>query len=236
MPASGRYSSVMYIVFVKAFFLCSDVLWLPLMYFSYAFVASQIPVNAAHNQPENGITIYIHSNGFHTDLILPVEETTTQTNWLKLFDDSLLQRKHRNAKWMAAGWGDKGFYLDSYNNTFPDFGICCKALLVPSPSLMHVAFYEHGFTRTPLCKPVQLRTSEYVLLCKQIKQSFVCHTNGMAKPIASPGYWEYDYFFRANGSYHLFQTCNDWTNECLKSSGLKASLKAPFDRFVLQYY
>ncbi|MCA6364702.1 MAG: DUF2459 domain-containing protein [Bacteroidetes bacterium] len=223
-------------IMLKAAWLFTDLLALPLAYFCYAFIASAIPVNASHVQPETGITIYIHSNGFHTDLILPVEETTTQTNWLELFDDSLLQRKHRNAKWMAAGWGDEGFYLDSYNNTFPGFGTCCNALLVPSPSLLHVAFYEHGFSRTARCRPVKLRTNEYALFCKFIRQTFVCNAQGRAHPISSPGYWEYDYFFRANGSYHLFQTCNDWTNDCLKSSGLKAPLKAPFDRFVLQYY
>lgn len=226
----------MFIVFIKALLLLSDLLWLPLVYFCYAFIASAIPVNTAHRQPDNGITIYIHSNGFHTDLILPVDEAETQTHWLELFDDSLLRNKHRKAKWMAAGWGDEGFYLDSYNNKFPGFGTCCNALLIPSPSLMHVAFYEHGFSRTSLCRPVKLRKQEYAALCHAVKQSFVYAGNGKAKPIDSPGYWGYDYFFRAKGSYHLFQTCNDWTNDCLSRSGLNASWKAPFHNLVLRHY
>ncbi|MCU0435697.1 MAG: TIGR02117 family protein [Bacteroidia bacterium] len=221
---------------LKAVILLTDLLALPLAYFCYAFFVGAITVNASHQQPAQGITIYIHSNGFHTDLVLPVNETQTNTHWLSFYADSALLRKHQRTQWMSVGWGDEGFYLDSYNNAFPGLGTCCNALFVPSPSLMHVAFYEGRFSRTELCRPVTLRAAEYEKLCQTIRNSFVLPDNGKVHTIDSPGYWEHDYFFKAKGSYHLFQTCNDWTNDCLQQSGLKASWKAPLYNFVLQHY
>ena len=42
-----------------------------------------------------------------------------------------------------------------------------------------------------------------------------------------------DRLFEANGSYHMFHTCNAWTNGALKTAGKKAALWAPLVRGVV---
>ncbi|WP_366671526.1 DUF2459 domain-containing protein [Hymenobacter taeanensis] len=47
------------------------------------------------------------------------------------------------------------------------------------------------------------------------------------------GYTPEDFFFRAQGHYSAWRTCNDWTNQALKKTGIRAALKAPLAASVL---
>ena len=53
---------------------------------------------------------------------------------------------------------------------------------------------------------------------------------GRPRLIDHPGYQHNDRFFEGRGSYHLFRTCNVWTNEAVAAAGLPAGLWAPFER------
>ena len=44
---------------------------IPLAYLLAALVGALVPVNAGWREPPQGTTIYLVSNGIHTDLILP---------------------------------------------------------------------------------------------------------------------------------------------------------------------
>ena len=41
-------------------------------------------------------------------------------------------------------------------------------------------------------------------------------------------YGDNDAFYKANGRYNLFFTCNSWTNKKLKDSNLKSCIWTPF--------
>ena len=43
----------------------------------------------------------------------------------------------------------------------------------------------------------------------------------------------HDNFYEANGSYHLFRTCNVWTNQVLINAGIKTAIWTPFDSGIL---
>ncbi|MGL5892930.1 MAG: DUF2459 domain-containing protein, partial [Bacteroidia bacterium] len=151
--------------FITAGFVLSDSIALPIWYLSLSYIVAEIPVNSNYTPPEKGVIIFVHTNGFHTDITVPINERNTGINWLKELDDTLLQQKHIDSKWMSVGWGDEGFYLDSYNNKFPGIGTCFNALFVPTPSLMHVTFFNHGFSHTRDCHAITLRKEEYEKLC-----------------------------------------------------------------------
>jgi uncharacterized protein (TIGR02117 family) len=204
--------------------LLSDVIALPVWFLCLSYCVAAIPVNSSYTPTVKGITIFVHTNGFHTDITVPVYERSTGINWLNELDDTLLQHKHAKAKYASFGWGDEGFYMDSYNNKFPGIGTCFNALFVPTPSLMHITFFDHGIKPGEDCHVLELRKEEYEKLCNSIRQSFSLGINKNTNRIASPGYWGNDYFFSAENNYHLLNTCNEWTNNCLKNAGIKASL------------
>ena len=53
--------------------------------------------------------------------------------------------------------------------------------------------------------------------------------------IKGKGYSDYDNFYEANYNYHLFKTCNTWTNESLKVAGVKTSSLALFESGILRW-
>jgi hypothetical protein len=42
-------------------------------------------------------------------------------------------------------------------------------------------------------------------------------------------------FYHANGTYHLFDTCNNWANTALKRTGVKTALWSPFGYAIFNH-
>lgn len=69
-----------------------------------------------------------------------------------------------------------------------------------------------------------------------LHQSFEYDANGRKIHLKGKGYGRYDDFYRANGSYSCFKTCNTWVNAAFKESGMRACLWTPFDFSLIQKY
>ena len=61
-------------------------------------------------------------------------------------------------------------------------------------------------------------------------------SNNNYQQIVCKPYGKSDKFYEANGTYNLFYTCNTWTNNSLKSAGLKACAWTLFDDPILDKY
>ena len=83
-----------------------------IVYFLMSVVLSNIPINRDFRQ-EDGVKIYIRSNGVHTDFVLPVE--TPEIDWRERFPFQNFRRPDRSATHISFGWGDRGFYLETPN-------------------------------------------------------------------------------------------------------------------------
>ncbi len=193
----------------------------------------------------NEIEIYITSNGFHTDIVIPIKNdfATTETNLFKtLAQDAVLNSYFQsNYKWLSVGWGDKGFYNESYNGNFPSVSSCLNAALLPSETLMHIDFYRNNLREGKNCKKIKLKSDEYHNLLQHIERSFRTvkedSKSKIIKFIRLPqkGYSNSDFFFEAEGNYHLFYTCNSWTNEGLKEANQKTAIFAPLAQTILYH-
>ena len=87
------------------------------------------------------------------------------------------------------------------------------------------------------CKKIPMTEKEYALLVRYIKRTI--STSKKGKTIFIPTnavYGKKDAFYEATGSYHLFSTCNTWTNRALKYSNKKACFWTPFDTGILNQY
>ncbi|MCB2083351.1 MAG: DUF2459 domain-containing protein, partial [Sphingomonadaceae bacterium] len=49
------------------------------------------------------------------------------------------------------------------------------------------------------------------------------------------GYADYDVFYDAPGTYHLGNTCNQWTSDMLAEAGIKTGWWTPFPGGVMKW-
>lgn len=179
---------------------------------------------------EGEMYIYVQSNGVHTDICLPVK--TEQINWLDFIPASHFP-DNKNFDFIAIGWGDKGFFLDTPQWSDLTVSTALNAAFLPSPTLMHVEYNKEPL-ETPNRKRVYLSRKDYANLIKFIKSSFVVKNNSV-ELMESCGYRNCDNFYEAHHSYHLFRTCNRWTNLALKSAGIKTGIFALFPDGILSH-
>lgn len=201
------------------------VLLLPISYFALSFLFTYITVERKINTSTPKNTIYLSTNGIHLDIVLP-----------KDFVNATLLSGLENqeaAEYLSFGWGDENFYL--HTPTWDDltFNNAFTALFLKSPTLIHVTRYPVNQTKWV---KVNISERELSTLNAFIEKAFVSNENGHKIILPNKGYHDYDDFYRAKGSYSLFNTCNSWVNLAFKESGMKACYWTPFDFGLMDKY
>jgi uncharacterized protein (TIGR02117 family) len=169
------------------------------------------------------VTIYIRTNGVHTDICMPA--LTAQNDWMNTID--LKDYAYReNIEYIAIGWGDKGFFLDTPTWGELKASTAIEAIFMPSPTAMHVEFMNEPVVNEAIRK-VEISKKSYRRLVRFVKATFLMNNK---KPIVIPGYGygETDNFYEAHGNYHMFNTCNVWTNDAMKSASIPTSIFSVF--------
>ncbi|HIP31381.1 MAG TPA: TIGR02117 family protein [Crocinitomicaceae bacterium] len=174
--------------------------------------------------------IYVQSNGVHTDVCLPVENT--DFNWTEFLEVSDY-REVGDTSFISIGWGDKGFFLDTPTWAELKISTALNAALLPSSTAMHVAYSSEPII-TKSRKKVFLNSKEYAKPIDFAKSSFQLK-NDEADLIIGKGYSDSDNFYEANNSYHLFRTCNSWTNDALKAANIKTGIWALFPEGIMAH-
>lgn len=204
-----------------------------LLYLTSAFVLSRIPVNE-DLKSEGDLTIYILSNGVHTDIVVPVKTSTVDwSQWVK-FEHT--KAKDTTVQYVAFGWGDKGFYLETPTWAELKWSVAFKAAFALSTSAIHASFY-HQLKEGENCKSIRISDHQYQQLVQFIQKSFKTNQSGKSIHILTDAHYNmHDSFYEAVGRYHLFSTCNTWANNALKSCDQKASLWTIFDTGIFYHY
>jgi uncharacterized protein (TIGR02117 family) len=175
-----------------------------IFYLSSAYLLSQIPTDVENDKDE--ISIYILSNGVHTDLVVPIK--AVNYNWTEFIKYETTKSTDTTYKFIAFGWGDKGFYLETPTWDDLTFNTAFKAGFGLSSSAIHATFYKRMKINSD-CKEIKVSNQQYLRLTNYIKSSF--QTDNLKLPIhikTDAVYGLNDAFFEANGKYNLFKTCN----------------------------
>lgn len=208
------------------------ILLLIFLYFGVACLLTVIPVNASYVAPTQGISIYVQSNGVHTDFTLPVKHPIK--DWTKQIAISSFTDKPVDFEYISFGWGDRGFYLET--PTWADLraSVAFNALFLPSATAMHVTYEAKAPALDKNTRRLIISPAQYRELVNFIDSSFSKDSTSQFVLIEESGYpGYYNNFYEAKGYYHLFHTSNNWTNQGLKKIGIKTALWAPFDWCVL---
>lgn len=180
--------------------------------------------------------IYIATGSIHADFILPTKSDLI--NWDDFIKLSDFKSFNSEPKYIQLGWGERDFYLKMRKMSNLTTKVALRAVLVPSPSLMHITYHSELPSTYYELKEVLLTKEQYETLINYLKSGFKFVKNA---PILVPnqGYYNYpemkDNFYEGQGSYHMFQTCNMWTTEGMYQSGIRASIFSPFKYGVAKF-
>ena len=204
-----------------------------ILYIISVYLISKITVNSdvAKVEEQDAIPIYILSNGVHTDIVVPVVNEVK--DWRKEIQFSHTQSKDSSMNYIAFGWGDKGFYLNTPEWSDLKASTALRAMFGVSSSAMHTTFFKN-LKEGEDCKRILISKENYQKLVAYISESFLIP--GQPQWIEGHSYGRKDAFYEAKGSYNLFYTCNTWANNALKAANQKASLWTVYDKGIFCHY
>jgi uncharacterized protein (TIGR02117 family) len=177
------------------------------------------------------ITVYVSSNGIHTDFVMPVY--TDQFNWAAKIHYSDFELAGPEYKYVAVGWGDKGFFIATPTWDDLTFSTAFNAAFGLSSTAMHVTYKKYELKESETCVKLVLSEAQYQKLIEYIISSFESR-DGEFQVIDHPGYTSHDKFYEARGTYNIFNTCNVWTGEGLEAIGAPVGVWTPLPGGVLQ--
>jgi uncharacterized protein (TIGR02117 family) len=155
-------------------------------------------------------TVYVVSHGWHTGIVVRSRDIPTGI-WPESGD-------FPQAHYLEVGWGDRDFYMAPGF----DLGLALKALLWPTPSVLHVVGFQGSVVANfPASEIVQLKLEPAPLesLLRFIDASHA-RRGQEAAPALGRGLYGDGRFYPAQGAFHLFRTCNVWMARALQAAGL----------------
>lgn len=203
------------------------------IYFLTAFCCSRITVNANPTNPKE-IAIYIMTNGVHTDIVVPA--VTEQINWTKEINYQNTLEADSTYQFLAIGWGDKKFYLETPEFSDLKLSNGLRAISGLSTSAMHTTYYKN-IREDASCKKIMISHAQYKQLIEYILNSFKKDAAGHLINVKSNIHYDIgDAFYEAEGSYSVFKTCNTWANAALKACDQRSCLWTVFDTGIFLKY
>ena len=203
----------------------SYFLSIPLLYIVFSLILSSITVARKIENQVSENSIYLSTNGVHLDVILSKKDV----------DSTLLLglKRKKIDNYLAFGWGDEDFYINTPTWGDLTFKNAFKAMFLKSSTLMHVTRYK---SKQSDWIEIKVSKAELVQLNSYLLSTFKKDENGVKIILENQGYSPVDDFYRAKGSYSCFKTCNSWVNSGFKQSGLKSCLWTPFDFSLMKKY
>jgi len=197
------------------------------LYVGAALVLGAIRVNGDFQPTPDGIAVAVCSNGVHTDFVLPVK--TEEVDWSATFHPAHYPADVTRFDHIAIGWGDLDFYKSTPSWADFDAGIALRALTGLGPAALHVQ-YRPGPGANEDCRRMTVSVPQYRALVH-----YIGATSASTLAPAAPGYGATDLFYRAQGRFSLFKSCNVWVGQGLKAAGLPTGLWTPFSFQVLSH-
>lgn len=199
-------------------------------YFACVLLGAFTPANPDWVEPEQGITLYVETNGMHAGLLLPV--AGGGNDWRDIIRPEHFAVPYADATYYRFGWGNREFYQKVPYVEDATVPIVFRALFTPAPSAIHVD-QELNPVESDYVRKLVVTPEQYQLIVRMIRAKFRYNDDGSVQPIA--GNTATESFYEAEGAYHMFETCNVWTNKLLKQAGVKTGQWTPFQGGVMRW-
>ncbi len=156
--------------------------------------------------------IYFIKQNWHTAIVFNTQE----------LDSDLFREFNSFSKFslIDIGWGDEEFYQ------YPGFdsGLAFKALFYATPSTLRVEGIsltkKKYFELSEIVIQLNVSDEQFKNICAFINKTFYINDAGETS-ILNKKAGDKIIFYKSNGSYHLFNTCNTWLARGLRESGIE---------------
>ena len=145
-----------------------------IVYSASAFLLSKITINSEADNQSKDVSIYIKTNGVHTDIIVPVKNKIK--NWSSQIKFEYTKSNDTTATYLAFGWGNKGFYLDTPQWSDLKASTAFNAAFGLSNSAMHTTFYKK-IRENKDCVKITISEENYKKLVAIIEDTFQFDSN-----------------------------------------------------------
>lgn len=199
------------------------------VYVGAAVVGGLLPRNPGWRPPDAGVELYVRTNGVHSELVLPAR--AAGIDWYVLLPPAHVRDPGSAGGWVAVGWGQREFYLETRTWADLDVMTALRAIL-GGEALIHVEHLSRpraSEAQRPLC----VRPHEYRRIAAFIAERLQRDAGGRPIPLRGSGYAERDVFYEAEGRYHPFRTSNQWTADALAAGGVKVGVFTPFEQGLM---
>ena len=155
--------------------------------------------------------IYVVRHDWHTGLVVKYDDIDPRL-WPEKDD-------FPEALYLEVGWGDRDFY----QTPRAGLGILLQAALKSPASVLFVIGLPTAVTRYfPYADILEIPLSQRALeeLVRFIHATYKRDVTGQTVPLGPGHNHRYSMFYRAEGDYSLFNTCNSWISKALQAAGL----------------
>jgi uncharacterized protein (TIGR02117 family) len=208
-------------------------------YSVFALVSAVIPISeedVVFPKDSAFYEVYLLKSGPHTDFLVPVKNDIH--DWSADFPFANNANPDTTLSWLAIGWGDKNFYMNT--PTWADLTL--RTAVAAATGLGTAGIHASYYFSVPNDRPIirlQLTQNQYMRLCAYVSRSLVADENGkriMLQPLLAGVNFEFDRYYDAHGRYSMIHTCNTWINNGLKASGQRACLWTGFAEGIFYQY
>jgi uncharacterized protein (TIGR02117 family) len=184
---------------------------LAIAYFSYCPKPTQGLFPASPQSVTH--TVFVVKHDYHTGI------AWSQTEDIKRGKAAMGAEKWKDAPYVEIGWGDRQFYYA--NDT--SISSMIRAMLMPSPSTIHVASFAKSpevFFQFPILQ-LELSEAGFERLISYINGSFQRNAQGeRLAPISDQGQYGVSNFYESIPKYFFAFNCNTWAARALHQAGV----------------
>ncbi|MGE5437292.1 MAG: DUF2459 domain-containing protein [Syntrophothermus sp.] len=149
-------------------------------------------------------TIYLVKQGWHTGILINLKD---------LDDNNIIKKEFQEFNFVDIGWGDSAFYQTPGFN----FNLAFKALFFSTASTLRIQGYKNitnideAFEDS---RKLMLKQKNFDNIINFIDSSFYNENNKVILYSTQGG--NTIKFYKANGNYSAYYTCNTWIADALK--------------------
>ena len=167
--------------------------------------------------------VFVVSHGYHAGIVLPRRALADAASRRGLTALSDISTRFAAFDRLEVGWGDEGFYREVPTAASLTVALAVRALFRPgNPSVLHVVGVNNhpraAFARSDMVR-IELGEASFARLAEKLDATFARDATGRPEDLG-PGLYGPSLFFRANGTFHIFNVCNHWLAGLLDAAGV----------------
>ena len=175
--------------------------------------------------PAGPVALAVIANPFHSDLVFPV--TGAGVDWSELFG------LPPEARYVAIGWGNRRFYMETPRLSDLKLATVAAALTGTGDSVLHVAWFD-GMPVGDEVHALNVTEAEATALVNYVAGFATRDKTGHVDRF-DVSYGPDDAFFAASGRWSPILTCNEWLGRGLRSAHIRTGIWTPFADGILRH-